>query len=340
MTSIPPLISSIPSATTARSATSDGSDSATSFSDLLDGPPAGAPPQPHIYSFAELGMFGRHGAQSLPGTPPEPETATVANPAAIAAPVPALSADKRISAAKVDTLYMATRGKPDLQPPARRPVSQTEIGSAPAAAHPLATGHTSAAVRSGLSPTPVAWKVSSPDEPVERAPETLPIAQPGENGLAMAAKPGTPSAASAEEPVSETNDTVLPEEAVATGVDNEQPFAQSASPGETPSSPGIAQGARAATPQRAAPVRLAQPANRGTDSPNTVSLVVSGSGDDLVIVARSAGETAEETARIRRAVEETAAEFGVDVSEFQLNGSQVDAASPIAAGGKNGNRAR
>jgi len=71
MTSIAPLVSAFRSntATPARAVSAEAAAPANAFADLLNIPaaPSGSP-QDRAFTFAELGMFGRHGAQPLSGT--------------------------------------------------------------------------------------------------------------------------------------------------------------------------------------------------------------------------------------------------------------------------------
>ncbi len=327
MTAIPPLISTIRPGARVRAATTDATDPATSFSDLLDAPAAAAAQQPRIYSFAELGMFGRHGAQSLPGTPQtaEPETpmAAAQAPAVVAtmsAPVLPAQAVAKITTANATPSKTGTAQATAVN----SAVSQAQPATAPSAVRASLPRHGDA--RADMKPDPASWKIAATATPADRPPQTTPIERPSQGGFAIAAP-------ALEESLSETSDTTLPEELSAPDV--EPHLAQSAT---AASLPEMVEEARASLPEAPAPARFAPPAR--STSANTVNLVVSGSDDDLVIVARSMGETAEESAKIRRAVEDTAAEFGLDISEFQFNGAAVESSSSPAPGGKNGSRAR
>jgi hypothetical protein len=91
-----------------------------------------------------------------------------------------------------------------------------------------------------------------------------------------------------------------------------------------------------AAPAKGRPSAAAQPNRRsGSASP---SLVVSDANGSLSIVARST-DALENYSGLRRRLEDTAAEFGMKVSEFQLNGSPSQ--SPVSIpGGQHGSRTR
>jgi len=72
-------------------------------------------------------------------------------------------------------------------------------------------------------------------------------------------------------------------------------------------------------------------------SANPVSVLVSGPGQALTIVARASGA---DPAQIRRLIEAAAAEFDVSVAEFHFNGSPTEPSFPSAIGGNHGNRSR
>jgi hypothetical protein len=84
-------------------------------------------------------------------------------------------------------------------------------------------------------------------------------------------------------------------------------------------------------------MRWPSPPMRGT---NAVNLVVGGPNEALTIVARGMDQSVEDGARLRRLFEETAADFGMDVAEFRLNGSATQPSSRSIAGEGHGSRTR
>ena len=67
---------------------------------------------------------------------------------------------------------------------------------------------------------------------------------------------------------------------------------------------------------------------------NPISLIVVGSGDQLALTIRDAlpGDLGE----LRRRLEETAAEFGLSVSDLHINGTQLSSQTHINVGGRHG----
>lgn len=88
-------------------------------------------------------------------------------------------------------------------------------------------------------------------------------------------------------------------------------------------------------PVRSAGVFRADPRGFAQHLNNPVNLMVSGTNEALVIVARASGEAAPD---LNRRIAETAAEFGMDIAEIRLNGSALE--HPLATGGSHGRRAR
>ena len=104
------------------------------------------------------------------------------------------------------------------------------------------------------------------------------------------------------------------------------PSAQSAQTGSADEAPSAM--------EESEPVKLP---DRKSDAPG-VSLLASGTDDALSIVVGSRNGQ-EDYSGLRRLLEDTAAEFGVKVSDFQLNGSRSQP-SVSAPGGNYGSRAR
>jgi hypothetical protein len=73
-------------------------------------------------------------------------------------------------------------------------------------------------------------------------------------------------------------------------------------------------------------------------SNSTVSLLVSGADDGLSVTVGSSGDL-ENYSELRRLVEETAADFDLKISSFQLNGFNPQSFTS-ALGGKSGSRTR
>jgi hypothetical protein len=70
-----------------------------------------------------------------------------------------------------------------------------------------------------------------------------------------------------------------------------------------------------------------------------VSVLVAGQSAALSIAVRYAADNADDYARLRRLVEDTAAEFGMNVGELQINGSATEPSFQTMLGGNRGNRA-
>ncbi|MEJ0027185.1 MAG: hypothetical protein WDN01_14245 [Rhizomicrobium sp.] len=105
----------------------------------------------------------------------------------------------------------------------------------------------------------------------------------------------------------------------------------------TPVAPGISDPLEAVG--SAGPAARERLAASSAAPPSPSELAVATTGTALTIVARSTFASEAETADLRRMLERTAAEFGMSVSEFQLNGAAV-APSVANLGGTHGHRTR
>ena len=119
----------------------------------------------------------------------------------------------------------------------------------------------------------------------------------------------------------------------------ERPVPSAAVPTEGSAPPPVPEDAEGTAPLgSAARLPLRQPAPPTPAS--AVNLLVTGQGAAVSVAVRSAGDDAEDYARLRRLVEDVAAEFGVDVSDFRLNGSNTTPVFGTLIGGRNGSSTR
>ncbi len=299
------------------SVTGDAAQSTVPFADLLENPVAVTQlpqpkPQPGLFAFTELGMFGRHGAALLPG-----ESASGADPETRADPqMPLAQARPHVEPAPQQPEQRAS-----LQPDAPRPPASREIAEVRAGhqmSRPLPHEHP----RHPQPQTPL----PAIEPPHPGAPRISPV--PGEPvyakfEAALPITPGQPQFAAAAEA-----GTAAPQRAMAPRVSAAH-IAAAQSEAEPPSPVKGGAGAGRALPSK--------PESRAA---TPLSVLVAGSDGALAVVAGAAGEGVEDYAGLRRRVQDTAAEFGMDVAEFQLNGASGGKSFPSIMGGHHGRRAR
>lgn len=282
---------------------------------------SGAALPAHSFRFAELGMFGRHGSQevarSAVAMAQTQETSFAADTLAVPDPaVPTMPA--RQARSRVE------RSDPPTAMPAERSSLTADKAPEVAARHAVDThGDASRAQKSAPTVT----------EQHTRA--TVPVVQKPHAGVSPAAEPARD----------------VPARVLVTATEMAVPARPSP---RTPVGPQPAEAEVVAAPVSAAvtsprtvakaepgPILQAGKAARPAPLPRTsnpTNLVVAQKGDGLVIAARGQIASAEDFFRLRRAIEAAAAEFGMDVAEFRLNGGH----DPFATtpGGKFGNRSR
>ena len=248
--------------------------------------------QPRLFTFVELGMFGRHSAQFA--TAAEPDISESKQFVASTKQAPALQSDPANTGTTSQPAQM--RNPPEM----RNPVQQFTQSA------------------------PLPQNSQQENSPVLQSAMNPPTSMP--QGMQL------PSSLTVEDEIASSD---LP---ASGGSPANEIVYQPANP-EPPSTPHFA------PPSENEPVPPAEeggapqmpPPLPESRSQNSLNLVVSGSANALTIVARSS-DTGTEPARLRRLIVSTAAEFGMDVAEFRINGFSVEPS--LSSGGNHGRRAR
>lgn len=305
MTSVLPFFPAILAGTIAPTATAsaDAVDPANSFAALLDDPAISPQKlQPHLFAFTELGMFGRHGAQSLAAIALNDEAASVERHKPI-----------------VDAQSVDEQDAPPAQIASVRDESSVVDPQVPIARAPqLKAQKTVALLRQIANAVPT--NVQPPTLP-QMPRTTQQIVTP------LLSETGTESEEQSL-PVAEQRGVVTSQRATPLVFMESLAAATPFEVDAELSVNGNGKSARSDLPTQPNP------------SPSLVNLLVSGSNDALAVSVRAAAESTEDFVRLRRLVEEIVAEFGMDVAEFRLNGSATEQSFRAIAGGNHGSRTR